>query len=133
MNQILLRKSLPLNDPHSGFNGFCPGVTSYPKGYQVAPEYHPLEAGMIFERDVAVKLRDGITIYVDIFRPDTQTPVPAILCSSIFGKNGAYANYEFVSRMRAAMTAPRSPSPLPPALTSGRSRTPATGPPTVTR
>ena len=99
MNQILLRKSLPLNDPHSGFNGFCPGTTGYPKGYQVAPEYHPLEAGMIFERDVAVKLRDGITVYVDIFRPDTQTPVPAILCSSIFGKNGAYANYEFVSRM----------------------------------
>ena len=32
MNQILLRKSLPLSDPRSGFNGFCPGVTSYPKG-----------------------------------------------------------------------------------------------------
>ena len=99
MQPLLFRKPNPLDHPMSNFKGFAPGVTKYPKGYQVGPEYHPLDAAMILERDVPVKLRDGVTIYIDIFRPDHEEKVPAILCSSIFGKNGSYASYERVSNL----------------------------------
>src|SRR5258706_2850295 len=40
-------------------------------------------------KDVAVQLRDGVTIYVDIFRPRIQSRVsPALLAWSPYGKHG---------------------------------------------
>lgn len=57
---------------------FCPELK--PETYEAAP-------GIICERDVAVKMRDGITIYTDIFRPsDTTEKVPVIISWSPFGK-----------------------------------------------
>ena len=35
--------------------------------------------GMIIEYDVAVQMRDGVKIYIDLFRPDTEEKCPAIL------------------------------------------------------
>lgn len=93
MEKMFFRKAYPLEDPLSCFRGFNPGTAVYPKGYQKGPEYRPLEADMILERDVPVTLRDGVTVRVDIYRPNVETKVPAILCSSIFGKNSAYNNY----------------------------------------
>jgi predicted acyl esterase len=46
-----------------------------------------VENGILIERDVAVRLRDGVTIYTDIFRPEGATNVPAILAWSSPGKN----------------------------------------------
>ncbi|MEP6629202.1 MAG: CocE/NonD family hydrolase, partial [Lapillicoccus sp.] len=37
-------------------------------------------------KDVAVQLRDGVTIHVDVFRPATTEPVPVIVCWSPYGK-----------------------------------------------
>ena len=37
------------------------------------------EPGMIIERDVAVQLRDGVTIYVDVYRPENEEPAPVLL------------------------------------------------------
>ena len=31
------------------------------------------------ETDVAVAMRDGVTLYADIYRPDTTDPVPVLL------------------------------------------------------
>ncbi len=98
MNELIFRKAIPLSDPHSNFRGFDPGTTVYPKGYQVTPDFHPLEEEMVMERDVPVQLRDGVTVRVDLFRPNCQEQVPAILCSSIFGKRDAYVNYDMVER-----------------------------------
>jgi predicted acyl esterase len=44
------------------------------------------EPGILCEQDVPMKLRDGTTIYSDIFRPEGATNVPAIVCWSYFGK-----------------------------------------------
>ena len=41
---------------------------------------------IICEQDVPVKMRDGVTIYVDIFRPKDQVNIPAIVSWSFFGK-----------------------------------------------
>lgn len=49
-----------------------------------------VENGIRFEQDVAVRLRDGTTIYVDIYRPEGATNVPAIVAWSPYGKFESY-------------------------------------------
>jgi predicted acyl esterase len=57
--------------------GFCPPFN---------PHTYIAEPGIICEQDVAVPLRDGTIIYTDIYRPEGQTNVPAIISWSPFGK-----------------------------------------------
>lgn len=58
--------------------GFCPAFNQ--RVYECAP-------GIICMQDVAVKMRDGITIYCDIYRPKDETQTyPAIVSWSWFGK-----------------------------------------------
>ena len=61
-----------------------------PKGWQKAEGRRALDEDLIFERDIRVPLRDGATIWADVFRPvlsDNQ-PVPALLAWSPYGKQG---------------------------------------------
>ncbi len=44
------------------------------------------EEGIICDQDVAVKMRDGITIYADIYRPTGVTNLPVIISWSFYGK-----------------------------------------------
>jgi uncharacterized protein len=60
----------------AGF-AFCPPFN--PRTYLATPE-------IICEQDVPVKMRDGVTIYTDIYRPVGQTNIPAIISWSSFGK-----------------------------------------------
>ena len=57
--------------------GVCPELN--PRTYECAP-------GIICEQDVAVKMRDGVTIYVDIYRPKDKTNIPVIISWSFYGK-----------------------------------------------
>lgn len=57
--------------------GVCPALN--PRTYECAP-------GIICEQDVAVEMRDGIKIYVDIFRPKDKTNIPVIISWSFYGK-----------------------------------------------
>jgi predicted acyl esterase len=72
---------------HNAFTGFNPGRTIYKKGtvvYEGGPE---LQCDIICDRDVAVTMRDGVKIYIDIFRPANSTgKVPAILAYGAYGK-----------------------------------------------
>lgn len=63
--EVIYRKAIPLEDPNSHYPGFAPGAR--------------VENGMRIERDVAVKMRDGVTIYVDVYRPEGATNVPVII------------------------------------------------------
>ncbi len=51
-------------------------------GYRVLREH-----GMIIERDVPVRLRDGVTMYVDVYRPETEEPAAALLEWGPYGKH----------------------------------------------
>ena len=42
---------------------------------------------MIVERDVPIKLRDGITLKADVFRPDDGGKFPGLLAMSAYGKD----------------------------------------------
>jgi hypothetical protein len=60
----------------AGF-GFCPPLNQ---------RTYVAEPGIICEQDVPVTLRDGTTIYADIYRPEGATRIPVIVSWSMFGK-----------------------------------------------
>jgi predicted acyl esterase len=52
------------------------------------PQYRrSVENGMIVERDVAVSMRDGVKIYIDLFRPVDAEPAPPLIAWSPYGKH----------------------------------------------
>lgn len=54
-----------------------------------------VENGMVIERDVAVAMRDGIKIYIDVFRPAGEKRVPPLIAWGPYGKHG-HTNYHEV-------------------------------------
>lgn len=76
---------------HGLLSKFEPGTRTLPAGYQVAPEFQALPVDIVFEKDVAVTMRDGVTIYADVFRPVGAGKVPVIIAWSPYGKSGGTA------------------------------------------
>ena len=77
VDQEVMSPGLPLVSPH-------PGRSSYP-GFNPRKE---ITEGLVVDRDVALRLRDGTTIYVDVFRPDeVNDRLPAVLVWSAYGKH----------------------------------------------
>ncbi len=69
------------------FSAFEPGTRTLPAGFQVAPIWKPVPVDIVFEKDVAVTLRDGVTIYVDVLRPAGTEKLPVIVAWSPYGKS----------------------------------------------
>ncbi|MFG3133233.1 CocE/NonD family hydrolase [Streptomyces tendae] len=67
-------------------SGFEPGTRTLEAGFQIAPPFMPLPVDIVFEKDVPVTLRDGVTIHVDVFRPVGSEKVPVIVAWSPYGK-----------------------------------------------
>ncbi|MEJ5059368.1 MULTISPECIES: CocE/NonD family hydrolase [unclassified Pseudomonas] len=85
--QKIFVPSHPLPAGRTGlFTAFEPGTRTLKAGFQVAPPFRPLPVDIVFEKDVAVTLRDGVTIYVDVFRPAGTEKVPVIVAWSPYGK-----------------------------------------------
>ncbi len=54
------------------------------------PDFNPRTEkaeGMSIEYDVAVTMRDGVKIYVDIFRPEKEGKYPVLIAWSPYGKH----------------------------------------------
>ncbi|KAL4789226.1 Alpha/Beta hydrolase protein [Aspergillus venezuelensis] len=73
---------------HGGYEALNPRTETLPAGHQTAPGRRPLPSDILIEHDVAIKVRDGCTLYADIYRPPNAPTrsVPGILCWSPFGK-----------------------------------------------
>jgi predicted acyl esterase len=91
--EIVYRKAQPLNTQNFGIEfqtpskiEFKPGSTILGKGTAFFNNSLPLPCDILWERDVAVKMRDGITLFADIFRPVGNNPIPVILSWSPYGK-----------------------------------------------
>ena len=67
-------------------SGFEPGTRVLPAGYRTMPPFRPIPAEIVLDKDVAVTLRDGVTIHVDVFRPAGSEKVPVIVAWSPYGK-----------------------------------------------
>jgi predicted acyl esterase len=79
---------------------FNPSIQVLPKGWTKAPGRRPLPEDIIFEKDIAIPMRDGTVIRADVFRPifaNKSEPVPALLAWSPYGKegNGMFAAPEY--------------------------------------
>jgi uncharacterized protein len=79
--------SSPLPPFRTGLvTAFEPGTRTLEAGFQIAPQFLPLPVDIVFEKDVSITLRDGVTIYVDVFRPAGTEKVPTIVAYSPYGK-----------------------------------------------
>jgi predicted acyl esterase len=86
-DQNLFEPSQPLPPARTGLlTGFDPGTRTLEAGFQIAPQFRPIPVDIVLEKDVAVQLRDGVTIHVDVFRPVGAERVPVIVAWSPYGK-----------------------------------------------
>jgi len=65
---------------------FGPQTTILKQGLVFPPAAMPLPCDIRWDRDVSVKLRDGVTIYTDVLRPVDGGKVPVIVAWSPYGK-----------------------------------------------
>lgn len=72
---------------HGMLSPFEPSTRTLPAGWQIDPKFKPLPTDIVLEKDVAVSLRDGVTIYVDVLRPAGSGKVPVIVAWSPYGKS----------------------------------------------
>ena len=75
------------DDEQGLFSRFEPGTRTLPAGFQVHPRFKSLPVEIVLEKDVAVVLRDGVTIYIDVLRPAGTEKVPVIVAWSPYGKS----------------------------------------------
>lgn len=61
------------------------------KGRKIAEGFKPLPCDIRMLKDVPVQLRDGITIYTDIYLPITDEEVPVLIGWSPYGKSAGTA------------------------------------------
>ncbi|ETS85978.1 hypothetical protein PFICI_04003 [Pestalotiopsis fici W106-1] len=80
------RRLLPPETPRARYPGFKPETAVLKKGSKRREGAKSLRCDILLERDVAVTLRDGNTIYADIFRPTTNGTYPGIVHWSPYGK-----------------------------------------------
>lgn len=76
---------------HGVLSPFETKETILKKGEQIAPGFKPLGCDIRFLKDVPVKMRDGITIYTDVFLPITEEKVPTLIAWSPYGKSAGTA------------------------------------------
>jgi predicted acyl esterase len=72
------------------WSGLSPSTQVLSAGWTKAPGRLPLREDLIFEKDLAISLRDGVRVWADIFRPliSEKEQVPAIIAWSPYGKQG---------------------------------------------
>jgi uncharacterized protein len=80
-------------DAHGLLSAFDPGTRIWPTGFQIDPKFRSLPVDIVLEKDIAVTLRDGVTIYVDVLRPAGTEKMPVIVAWSPYGKSQGTAPF----------------------------------------
>ncbi|WP_019554971.1 CocE/NonD family hydrolase [Propionispira raffinosivorans] len=94
-SKIIYRLGASLDAPQSRYPGFAPGRSIIKAGSVIKKGAASIVQDLVFDRDVAVTLRDGVRIYADIYRPaNIEEPIPAIIAWSPYGKHDGYINFE---------------------------------------
>ncbi len=89
--ETLWLKLFPVTSPDSAYAGFAPGTTVLKKGQVMEDGCMPLPCDILLERDVPIVLRDGVTVYADVYRPtDAGQKVPALMNWNPAGKQGRH-------------------------------------------
>jgi predicted acyl esterase len=83
---VYFRRALPISAPRARYTGFKQESIVLKKGTVRRKGAKPLPCDIRLDRDVAVELRDGTTIYTDVFRPVQEGRYPALVAWSPYGK-----------------------------------------------
>lgn len=86
--QVATLQTKPPKEGENGYTGFNPRKETLPKGWKSREDARSLSEDLIVEHDVAFKVRDGCTLYADVYRPvsSDSKKIPAIVAWSPFGK-----------------------------------------------
>lgn len=106
--EVAYRAATRPDHPRANWRGFQPGVEILPVGSTYQQDGRELTCDIRMDRDVAVPLRDGTVIYVDVLRADrdVDSAVPALVVWSPYGKQGGFWNYDvFPARAGVALSA----------------------------
>lgn len=76
---------------HGVLSKFEPKEILLKKGTLIAEGFKPLDCDIKMLKDVPVKLRDGVTIYTDIYLPNNYKKVPTLIAWSPYGKSAGTA------------------------------------------
>lgn len=93
-DQVIHRPAAAPESAQANWRGFAPGRSVLAAGSTYSTDGRPLTCDIVLNRDVAVTLSDGITIYADVYTPAGTDPVPAILAWSPYGKQGGFWSYD---------------------------------------
>lgn len=99
---------------HEWWIEYGPSKKVLPKGWQREPDRLALKEDLIWEKDVAVTLRDGVKLRADVFRPAKYDgkPLPALLPWSPYGKTGSgksdASQMDSVNRLTAIRPSPNN-------------------------
>lgn len=96
LNEMIFKPALDYIDDgntHGVLSLFESGERILKAGTQIAPQFKPLSADIRMLKDVAVKMRDGVTIYTDIYMPanSKETKFPTLIAWSPYGKSAGSA------------------------------------------
>lgn len=92
--EVLSRPATPVSRSNR-YPGLQQRSYVLPQGYQHSPGAMPLACDILVEQDVPVKLRDGVTVRVDVYRPVEGKDCPAIMGWSPYGKRGGLLTNDF--------------------------------------
>ncbi|KAH6657546.1 Alpha/Beta hydrolase protein [Truncatella angustata] len=96
----------PSSHPHYLYDPFHPSSRILGAGHQKTEGRRKFDVDTIFEKDVAVKMRDNATLFTDVFRPvssDGDVKVPAVLAWSPYGKSGGVQTYDSMGPFRCGL------------------------------
>uniref|UniRef100_A0AAU2AHY4 CocE/NonD family hydrolase n=1 Tax=Streptomyces sp. NBC_00093 TaxID=2975649 RepID=A0AAU2AHY4_9ACTN len=82
----------PLDRSDPPIPGLAPGTQLIEAGSVHAEGARPVPVDIEVLEDVAIQVRDGVTLYGDVYRPAGAGPLPAILIYTPYGKRGGYWN-----------------------------------------
>ena len=91
---VVFRPSASPDSPNANWRGFEPGQSTLTAGSTYSPNGRQLTCDISLYRDLPVALRDGTTIFTDVYRPVTGTALPAISVWSPYGKQGGFWTYD---------------------------------------
>ena len=90
--EIAFRKAVPVSK--STYPGLKPETYMLDKGSVNAKGVMPLPCDILVERDVAIPLRDGVTIRADIYRPVDGQDCPIVMYWAPYGKRGFAIDFD---------------------------------------
>ena len=63
---------------------------------------YPLPSGLEVERNIRVRMRDGVHLRVTVYRPSSGGPVPVVMCVTAYGKDFGPKDYKTLNVLKAA-------------------------------